>query len=416
VANDIITTDMLANEALVQLENNLVMGKLVYRDAETKFGEEKIGATVKIRRPVQYKVRTGPTAVVQDTSEGKVTVQVDQQKGVDLEFSSTDLTLSIDKFSERYLKSAMVDLAQIIDNDVMAAHYAFYNYAGTYGNKIASYTHFAAGVEMADNFSVPKPRVGVLAPTDWHAINATFTALPGAGGIPETAIKQAKLPGLAGVDTYMSQNVIVRTNGSWAGSPVIDGNSQNVPYAGTGATAVNTRNTWTQTLNVKGLTASTGTIKRGDVFTIANVNALNPRSKNKIGTLQQFTVVSADVTADGAGKATITVSPPIISDATSPYQTVDAAPIDNAAITLFGAANATARQNLIFHQNAIALTMVPMILPPGAVTPSRASYKGVSIRVIPVYDGVNDTSMWRLDVLYGVTPLDPRLGVRLSGG
>jgi hypothetical protein len=35
--------------------------------------------------------------------------------------------------------------------------------------------------------------------------------------------------------------------------------------------------------------------------------------------------------------------------------------------------------------------------------------------MIPYYSGSNDVSSWRLDVLYGVKCIDPRLAVRLSG-
>jgi hypothetical protein len=59
--------------------------------------------------------------------------------------------------------------------------------------------------------------------------------------------------------------------------------------------------------------------------------------------------------------------------------------------------------------------VVPMIKPPGAVDVSRKSYKGYSVRVIPYYTGSNDISAWRLDMLYGVKCLDPRIATRISG-
>jgi hypothetical protein len=46
---------------------------------------------------------------------------------------------------------------------------------------------------------------------------------------------------------------------------------------------------------------------------------------------------------------------------------------------------------------------------------SRQTYKGTSVRVIPVYDGVNDESAWRLDILYGTKVIDERLATRISG-
>ena len=46
---------------------------------------------------------------------------------------------------------------------------------------------------------------------------------------------------------------------------------------------------------------------------------------------------------------------------------------------------------------------------------ARETYKGISARLIPYYDGVNDVSKYRLDVLYGVKTIYPDLATRLSG-
>jgi len=70
---------------------------------------------------------------------------------------------------------------------------------------------------------------------------------------------------------------------------------------------------------------------------------------------------------------------------------------------------------MLFHKNAMSLAVVPMELPQGATNPSRQSRNGISVRVIPVYDGVSDVSKWRLDLLYGRKLIDPRLLTRLSG-
>ena len=63
----------------------------------------------------------------------------------------------------------------------------------------------------------------------------------------------------------------------------------------------------------------------------------------------------------------------------------------------------------------MALAVVPLQLPPAAYGAARETYKGLSCRVIPIYDGTNDVSKWRLDLLYGRKLIDPRLGCRLSG-
>jgi hypothetical protein len=89
--------------------------------------------------------------------------------------------------------------------------------------------------------------------------------------------------------------------------------------------------------------------------------------------------------------------------------------LNSKAITAVGTAATAYRQNLVFHKNAFALAMVPMVKPPGAVDVSRQSHNGTSVRLIPTYDGTNDRSNYRLDVLYGVKAIDPRLATRLSG-
>ena len=89
--------------------------------------------------------------------------------------------------------------------------------------------------------------------------------------------------------------------------------------------------------------------------------------------------------------------------------------LNTKAITAVGTAGTGYTQNMVFHKNAFALAMVPMVSPPGAVDVARETMNGVSVRIIPYYDGTNDISNWRADVLYGVRAIDPRLAVRLSG-
>jgi hypothetical protein len=128
--------------------------------------------------------------------------------------------------------------------------------------------------------------------------------------------------------------------------------------------------------------------------------------------LQQF-VMTADVSAPSGTGQPLVVSPAIIPS--GQYQTVSAAPVSSAAVHIMGTASKTYPQNLVFHENAFALCMVPMELPEGAVKKARQSYKGLSIRVICDYDIVNDINMWRLDILYGVKAIYPDLATRLSG-
>ena len=167
-----------------------------------------------------------------------------------------------------------------------------------------------------------------------------------------------------------------------------------------------------------GWTAGSAVLKAGDVFTIAGVYAVNPvpgegsTGKTVLPYLQQF-VVQGDVSADGGGAASLTISPPIITS--GPYQTVTAAPADNAAITVLGTASTAYPQNLAFHRNAFALVTVPLEMPDGATFKARESANGLSVRVVKDYDINADEDIIRLDILFGRKAIYPDLACRLVG-
>jgi hypothetical protein len=407
--NSLLTPSLIVKEALRLLDNNLVMGSLVYRDYEAEFMKSqnghKIGATVSIDRPVRYTVRSGATAAPQDTIQGKVDVTVDTQEGVDVQFSSSDMTLSIKQFSEKYLKSAMIQLANSVDLRLMSLYNKVWNWVGTPGQTVDSFADFAKGPQRLDEMAVPTSgRSGVLSPADNWGLLGNFSGLF-TSDIAKSALTKAKLPMVGGVDLYAAQNIKTHTVGTKAGTPLVNGASQISTYLAT-------KNTNTQNIVTDGWTASSAILKAGDVFTIAGVFAVNPVSKAVLPYLQQF-AVQADVSSDGAGNATVSIAPAIITSGA--YQTVSAAPADNAAITVLGTASTGYPQNMIFTKEAFALVMVPMELPSGAVNPARETYKGLSARLIPYYDGTSDLDNWRLDILYGVKAVYPDLATRVSG-
>ena len=411
MANTSLTADVVAKEALIILENELGVLKRMHRAHESEFSNSvngyKIGDTLSIRRPADFTVRSGATLSAQDVIEGKTTLVVDQQKGIDFQFTSTELTLKIDDLSERVIKPAMSSLINDITNDVLTQMYrGIYNWVGTPGNTVDSFADFAKAPERLDLMAVPQSeRAAAFAPTDYWGFVGSQTALY-MNGVATDAFRRGEMGMVAGIDTLMSQVVPTHTVGPLGGTPLVNGASQNVTYD-------TAKNTWTQSLITDGWTAAADNrLKAGDIFTIANVQMVNPKTKVTTGVLQQF-VVTADVSSDGSGNLTATISPPIITS--GPHQTVNSVPADNAAITVLGSASTAYRQNLVFHKNTMGVAFVPMEMPQAAYNGSRQSYKGVSVRVIPIYDGTNDISKWRLDVLYGRKILDPRLATRLSG-
>ena len=408
MANTTLTAAIIAKTAVLQLDNNMVMAKQVFRGYEEEFSKSvngyEVGSSISIKRPMDFTVRDGAVMNVQDTTEGKLTLSVDQRKGIDFEFTSQELTLDIKELSERVIKPAMIQLANQIDSDLMDQYKNVSSWVGTPGQTINSNQDFSKGPERLDEFASPMDgRCAVLSPTDHWGLVGAQTALLNDKLVGD-AYKRGSLGTIGGVDTFMSQNVPTHTVGVNAGTPVTNGANQQVTYAAS-------KDTNTQTLITDGWSSVACTLNAGDVFTIAGVYAVNPVTKATLPFLKQFTVVTQ--ISDTSGDITLTMSPAAIL--TGAHQTVSAAIGDGAAIAVAGTDSTGYRQNMMFCKNAFALVSVPLVAPPGAVDVSRQSYKGTNVRVIPVYDGTNDVSKWRLDVLYGVKTVDERLAVRVSG-
>ena len=186
----------------MQLDNNLVAAKMVYRAYKSEFGETKIGDTLTIRRPVKYAVRSGSVAQMQDAAEGKVQIKIDTQRGVDLRFPTKDLTLTIDRFAERYLKHPMIALANQVDLDILSMHKYVWNWVGTPGQTLSGYKSFIKGPQRLDEMGVPAPRAACLSPSDFYGMASSFTGLY-VPDVAKTALEKSKLPMVGNTDCYL---------------------------------------------------------------------------------------------------------------------------------------------------------------------------------------------------------------------
>lgn len=410
MAETLITPDMIAKEALMQLENNMVMGNQVHREYRREFA--KVGDTVRIRRPVKFVVSDGATRVNQDVEEDNTNIVINSRKHVSWGFSTQDLTLSIEEFSERYIKPAAIALANKVDSDLCGLYDDVYNWVGTPGQTVNSYADFALAPERLDEMAVPREmRRAVMSPADHWGLAGSQTGLF-FDSVGVKAYRAGSIGTIGGVDTFMDQNVQAHTVGIATGTPLVNGASQNVAYLSA------TSETWSQSLVTDGWTNSTtGILRAGDVITIAGVNAVNPvpreGTKQDTGFLQQFVVLADADSGATTGPATLTISPPIITS--GPQQTVTAAPADNAAITVVGSGSTAYKQNMAFHRNAFAMVNVPLEMPDGVSFKARESHNGLSMRVVKDYDIDSDRDVIRLDILYGLKTIYPDLATRFSG-
>lgn len=410
MANTLITPQIIAKEALFHLENNVIMGQNVHRQYKREF--VKIGDSVTIRKPVKFIATDGAARVNQDVIEETTSIVINNRKHVSWNFSTQDLTLTIEEYAERYIKPAMIQLANTIDRALcevaVSGSPAFFNQTGTPGTTPADFNALAVTAQKMDEEPVPDDgmRKLVLNPAARWAM-ADGMGGTGSGGIFNADIvhgmvRRGMLGQLANFDIYGDQNIVAHTVGTWTGAPLVN----DAAFAND-----------TNVINFDGMVgAQVGALVAGDQFTIDGVFSVNDVNKESTGVLQQFVVLADVTTAAGAGAATVY---PTLNDGTTPstaaFQTVSALPADNAPITIVGTAATAYPQNLAFHENALALVTIPLELPDSATFKARADWRGYSIRVIKDYDIDTDDEIIRLDILFGVKTIYPELGVRLWG-
>lgn len=393
MANTNLTVDQITKEALDILHQKLTFVGSINTQYDNSFAQSgaKIGSTLRIREPNQFTVRSGATIDVQDITETNTTLTVSSQKGVDFTFSSEELTLDIDMFSERYLEPAMARLAaeiesdaltnmtkdvyQIIDND--AAAISFLNFTD-------------AGAKLSDSLTPYDSRTALLSNT---AQSKVVNALKGLFNDPKevsTQYREGTMGKAAGFNFASSSHVSDHTTGTAAKS---------TGYTVNGATEDGST-----------ITIQTGsnTFLKGDIVTFAGCYDVHPETKVARSSLKQF-VVTAD---SGASATSLAISPAIVVSGAK--QNVSDYPDDSGAVVKVAAgASETINGNLVYHKNAFTLATADLVMPGGVDFASRQVYDGISMRIIRDYDINNDLFPCRIDILYGYKTLRPEFAARV---
>jgi hypothetical protein len=391
--NTILTPTAVTRAALAILHQKLNFIGTINRQYDSSFAQSgaKIGDSLKIRLPNQYTVRTGAALSVQNTVESSTTLQVATQKGVDVEFSSKELTMDIQDFSDRVLEPAMSVLAANIEADALSMYKQVYN---TIDNDAAaiSFLNVMQGRQRLNEELAPADsnRTALLSP------NHTTKLVDALKGLfqDSNAIKQQYREGMmgrtGGFDFYENTLVADHTTGTAAKTTgyLVNGASQ------TGAT----------------LTVDTGTTTFlvGDVITIAGVFAVHPETKVNTGRLQQF-VVTAN---SGASATSLALSPSIVTSGAT--QNVSGSPADNAAIVKVGAgASELINSSMVYHRDAFTFATTDLVMPQGVDFAAREVMDGLSMRIVRQYDISTDQFPCRIDILYGYKAIRPSLACRI---
>jgi len=412
MSNNLLTISKITNEALMVLENELTFTSEVDRNYDDQFAVvgAKIGNTLNVRRPGRFIGTTGPALNVEDFNETSVPVTLSTQFHVDTQFTTQDLALSLDMFSDRVLKPAIAAIANKIDYDGLTmAKNNTANIVGTAGvPPTGLITYLTAGAYL-DSEGAPRDgrRSCIIEPFTSATIVDSLKGL----FVPSDVIGKQYSKGLmgrdsAGMNWKMDQNVVPQTFGSYSGKTLT---TNTATFTGSLTTG------WAQTSTIT-LTASAAlTLNQGDVFQIAGVYAVNPQNRQAYGSNKLRNFVVTATTAVATGGTAVTVSPAIITG--GQFQNVVVSSTSStAAVTPFNNTGTVSPQNIVMHRNAFTLATADLELPDGVHFAGRASDKdlGLSIRVVRQYTINNDSIPTRLDVLYGWAPLYPELSCRVA--
>ena len=394
--NTILTPVQITRKSLQILHQKLNFIGNINRTYDDSFANSgaKIGDSLKIRLPNEYTVRTGPNLSVQDTTETSTTLQIATQKGVDISFSSAELTLSLDDFSSRILEPAMAVLAANIEADALSMYKDVYNIVDNDGNALTFLNIMQGRKLLNDNLAPMDNNRSALLSTDHTA--KLVDALKGLFQ-DSNAIKQQYREGMmgrtGGFDFYENTLLTNHTTGTAL---------KTTTYTVNGAVTTN---------GSTSVTVATGatTFKAGDIFTVAGCFRVHPETKVSTGVLQQF-VVTADY-AGGAGSVSFA---PAIFTSGGRQNVVAAGMANSSAIVKVGAGNAEQlTPSLVFHRDAFAFATADLVMPKGVDFAAREVYDGISLRTVRQYAISSDTMPCRIDVLYGYKTIRPQLAARI---
>lgn len=408
MANTILTPTMITREAIRVLHQKLNFTGQCNTQYDNRFAQSgaKIGTTLNVRMPPKYTVRTGAAASYQDHVERSTPLVVGSQYGIDVSFTSVELTMNLDDFTKTVLSPAMSQLAAKIEGDALAAAYKLVpNYTGLTTTDMTYLAFQQNGQFMTESLApIDDQRVACLTPRSRTNFQDAVKGLFQSAEDIKKSYKEGKMGRTGGFDVYENTLIPTHTIGTLAGSPLTTGN--------TNAT-VTTSNAWVSQTDVSVTGQNTGTtLKAGDILTFGTLADgyvdIHPETKTSYGRLKTF-VVQSDVTlTTQANTYTVTVKPGIIIGSGNAYQNVSLTGADTSGLTVtnWGAASTQVGQSIFFHKDAFAFVTADLedVSKFGAWG-AREQLDGISMRLGRQWDIANDRIPARFDVLWGFAGL-----------
>lgn len=416
MANAFLAAKEYANVMLLLLKNNLVMAKLVDGQFKNQV-TDKNGLTIHVKRPPQFIAKDGPILAEQAIVTGSTALTVNRYRNVHVGVSDLEAVTNWDQMMRNAtVRAAASTLAHDVDLYLHTMLHSFASHVGTPGEPLRTPQQFLRVHTRLMEQSVPDTDLAaVMSYADAETVRGALLT-GNIQGVNKTALESARVPLMSSIQAYATQHIRTVTTGTRSqGAGQIAGAAQNVNYA-------TVKELDSSALLVDTLGAN-ATVKKGEIFTIAGVYAINNRSGETLPYLKQF-VVTEDAVADGAGAATLQIWPHIIvpgsgggeADTNTAFGTVSAAPADNALLTFFAPASTAVPTRAAWSKQAIQLVSARLETPMSDTCSFATDPEtGISIRYWRGSDIATGRHVHRWDMIYGAKVVDPRLGARYSG-
>ena len=401
MANTYLTIDLITKEAVRLFKNSNLFIKNIDTQYDSQFARDgaKIGDTLRIRLPSDFIVTEGPAMQLQSNTQQYTTLTVSSQLSVATPYTTAERTMSIDNYSELVMAPMVNNLAGKVALDIMLGSEGgvcnFVSNVDGNGNIITpTMDQFLEANAVLDNNSANQMDRRIV-----NSPNTDARTTAGLAGLlnptPEISsqFRSGMMKSGLGYDRWFrDQTVITHTSGTYNGAATVAGGNQTTGTGGGNIT----------------VSAIAGTLRKGDIITFEGVNAVNRVTKQSMGTLRQF-VVTTDV---GNGATSIPVYPGLIpagpGGADQQYQTVDASPLNGASVKMVTKAGEVYRKSIAYTQKAVTMASADLVLPRKAIEEgARASYDGLSMRIITDYLPQSDQLATRLDILFGKKYIRP---------
>jgi hypothetical protein len=394
VANSLLTPTVILNEAGRLFHQKARFIGSINREYDDRFAQSgaKVGYSIALRDRNAFTVTTGATLNVQTVTEASQTLTVNTQKHIGMDFTSADLTMVIDEFSERYIVPAVARLVANVESSIIALAYKQVANIVDDDGQALSYLDVAKANQKLDETLTPEEsRTLMLCPTHTTKYLDASKGFYNPTSKLGTQYDRGVVQDFSGFDIMSTTHLTQHTTGSAA---------KTTGYTVNGATQ-----------SGASITIQTGstTFLAGDIVTFAGANAVHPETFADLGYLKQF-VVTAD---SGANATSLSIRPSLV--ASGAKQNVTGFPTNTGAVVKVGAgANETLLQSLAYHKDAFIFGTADLEdMSKYGGWGARKSMDGVSMRIWRQGNIINDTAPVRLDILYGFLARYPEMACRI---